>query len=102
MALRKIGIPEEKIGVCDNSQAVHPQKKSRGNRENVDEFAAYAFDILQSLREASTQERHKFLGYLMGMAAEEAIRLAEGQQSAAAQFGVRTKEKGTPARSSRD
>lgn len=93
MASRKISIPKEKSGICVNKQSVHPQKRTQGNRENVDEFAAYAFDILQSLREASLQERHKFLGYLMGMAAEEAIRLAEGHQSAAAQFGAQTSRK---------
>lgn len=66
-------------------------KPLRRNRENADDYAAYAFDMLQSLREASTQERHAFLRYLMGMAAEEAIRLAEGQPSAAAAYTSRTK-----------
>ena len=62
-----------------------PQHSGR-NRENADDFAAYAFDMLQSLREASTREKHAFLRYLMGLAAEEAIRLAEGQSSAAATY----------------
>jgi len=64
-----------------------PQHSGR-NRENADDFAAYAFDMLQSLREASTREKHAFLRYLMGLAAEEAIRLAEGQSSAAAAYSV--------------
>jgi len=95
MAAEKI----EKSKDCrqDVKEGIARSKPGRGrNRENVDEFAAYAFDILQSLREASTQERHRFLGYLMGLAAEEAIRLAEGQQSAAAQYGSRSSRQSTP------
>lgn len=57
------------------------------NRDNADEFAAYVFDLLQALREVSTRDEHLFLSYLMGLAAEEAIRLAEGQPSAAASYG---------------
>lgn len=95
MAAEKI----EKSKDCrqDVKEGIARSKPGRGrNRENVDEFAAYAFDILQSLREASTQERHRFLGYLMGLAAEEAIRLAEGQQSAAAQYGSRSRQPTPP------
>jgi hypothetical protein len=51
-----------------------------------DELAAYAFDMLQSLRETCSDDKHRFLSYLVGMAAEEAQRLAEGLPSAAAQF----------------
>jgi len=102
MASGKIGIAKEKNEICARKQGAQPQWKKRGNRENVDEYAAYAFDILQSLREASTEDRHKFLGYLMGMAAEEAIRLAEGHQSAAAQFGAQTSRKNTPVGSSQN
>lgn len=51
-----------------------------------DELAAYTFDMLQSLRETCSDDRHRFLSYLIGMAAEEAQRLAEGLPSAAAQF----------------
>ncbi len=49
-------------------------------------MAAYAFDMLQSLRETCTGDKHRFLSYLIGMAAEEAQRLSEGLPSAAAQF----------------
>lgn len=55
-----------------------------------DEFAAYAFDMLQSLRESSQEEHHRFLSYLIGMAAEEALRLAEGQPSAVAAYSKTT------------
>ncbi len=51
-----------------------------------DELAAYAFDMLQSIRETCSDDKHRFLSYLVGMAAEEAQRLAEGLPSAAAQF----------------
>ncbi|MAN62707.1 MAG: hypothetical protein CMI60_12265 [Parvibaculum sp.] len=51
-----------------------------------DELAAYAFDMLQTLRETCSDDKHRFLSYLIGMAAEEAQRLAEGLPSAAAQF----------------
>lgn len=88
MAAGKHGPSSDQCHSSAETTNTGPTRKRAGNRENVDEFAAYAFDILQSLREASTQERHKFLGYLMGLAAEEAIRLAEGQQSAAAQYGA--------------
>eukprot|EP00439_Symbiodinium_sp_Y106_P089568 s1_g2104.t1 len=47
-----------------------------------DEVAAYAFDMLQSLRETCSDENHRFLSYLIGMAAEEAQRLSEGLPSA--------------------
>ncbi len=62
----------------------HGSKRTIRNRANADEFAAYAFDMLQSLREAGRGEKYTFLSYLMGLAAEEAIRLAEGLPSAAA------------------
>ncbi|MEQ9145183.1 MAG: hypothetical protein RLO08_12590 [Parvibaculaceae bacterium] len=74
----------------------HPARRRGGrgsNRGDRDEFAAYAFDMLQSLREASTKERHAFLSYLMGLAAEEAIRLAEGEPSAAAAYSKPEKRK---------
>jgi len=51
-----------------------------------DDLAAYAFDMLQSLRETCSDDKHRFLSYLIGMAAEEAQRLSEGLPSAAAQF----------------
>ncbi len=51
-----------------------------------DDTAAYVFDMLQSLRETCSSDDHRFLSYLMGMAADEALRLAEGQASAAAAF----------------
>ncbi|MCE8000297.1 MAG: hypothetical protein HEP70_15680 [Rhodobiaceae bacterium] len=61
-------------------------KKSSMER---DEFAAYAFDMLRSLRDACKEDQHHFLSYLIGMAAEEAQRLSEGLPSTAAQFGKR-------------
>ena len=67
-------------------KAVSTGKHPARNRESADDFAAYAFDMLQSLREASTRERHAFLRYLMGLAAEEAIRLAEGHTSSIATY----------------
>jgi hypothetical protein len=51
-----------------------------------DEVAAYAFDLLQSLRRTCSDDDHRFLSYLIGMAAEEAQRLSEGQPSAGAAF----------------
>lgn len=51
-----------------------------------DELATYAFDMLQSLRKTCSDDRHQFLSYLIGMAAEEALRLSEGLPSSAAQF----------------
>ncbi len=59
---------------------------SSDKRDNVDDVAAYAFDMLQSLRETCSDDNHRFLSYLIGMAAEEAQRLSEGLPSAAAQF----------------
>lgn len=52
----------------------------------ADEQAAYAFDMLQSLRKICSGDNHRFLSYLIGMAAEEAQRLSEGLPSSAAQF----------------
>ncbi len=50
-----------------------------------DQVAAYAFDMLQSLRGTCSDENHRFLSYLIGMAAEEAQRLSEGLPSACGQ-----------------
>lgn len=50
-----------------------------------DQVAAYAFDMLQSLRETCSEDNHRFLSYLIGMAAEEAQRLSEGLPSAGGQ-----------------
>ena len=54
--------------------------------EQGDELAAYAFDMLRSLRVSCSDDKHRFLSYLIGMAAEEAQRLSEGLPSSAAQF----------------
>jgi hypothetical protein len=96
MAPKKINAIDDESGVCVRNVGEKTKKSRGGNRENMDEFASYAFDILQSLRESSTQERHRFLSYLIGLAAEEAIRLAEGQQSAAAQYGTKTSAPNNP------
>ncbi len=60
--------------------------QTAAEEQTSDDVAAYAFDMLQSLRETCSADRHQFLSYLMGMAAEEALRLSEGLPSAAAQF----------------
>jgi hypothetical protein len=65
-------------------------KQASKSSVSKDEFAAYAFDMLQSLRESSKNEHHRFLSYLIGMAAEEALRLAEGQPSALAAYSKTT------------
>ncbi len=54
---------------------------------SADDVAAYAFDMLQSLRGTCADNSHHFLSYLIGMAAEEAQRLSEGLPSAASDFG---------------
>lgn len=46
-----------------------------------DPTAAYAGDLLVGLRKLLTRREQAFLAYLVGMAAEEAIRLAEGLPS---------------------
>lgn len=69
-------------------------KQARGDSATGDEVAAYAFDMLQSLRKTCSNDEHRFLSYLMGMAADEAVRLAEGQPSAAAAFSKRRKPRG--------
>ena len=71
-----------------SKRSVSAGKHPARNRENADDFASYAFDMLQSLREASTRERHAFLRYLMGLAAEEAIRLSEGHSSSIATYNM--------------
>ncbi len=50
-----------------------------------DEVATYALDMLQSLRDTCSDDKHRFLSYLIGMAAEEAQRLSEGLPSAGGQ-----------------
>lgn len=67
--------------------------RARKSPEGDDEFAAYAFDMLQSLRETCSKDHHRFLSYLIGMAAEEALRLAEGQPSAAAALSKRPNQR---------
>ncbi len=87
MAAPKIEVSEKCAGQQVPKQVVPLRKHPGRSSGNADDYAAYAFDMLQSLREASTREKHAFLRYLMGMAAEEAYRLAEGQASAAAAYG---------------
>lgn len=67
-------------------EALKIKQANKMSSPQEDELAAYAFDMLQSLRETCSDDRHRFLSYLVGMAAEEAQRLAEGLPSAAAQF----------------
>jgi len=50
-------------------------------KAGADETARYALELLLSLKGVTNKGEHAFLSYLIGLAAEEAIRLAEGQPS---------------------
>lgn len=60
--------------------------RKRGRSKHPDQLAAYAFDLLIVLRSLTKDRKHAFLSFLIGVAAEEAIRLAEGQESSGPTF----------------
>jgi hypothetical protein len=72
----------------DISGAVFPvartamrNEKTDGPRETEEEVASYLFDILIGARRLAVARRHKFLAYLIGMAAEEARLLTQGRSA---------------------
>lgn len=77
------------------SEALKKTQACKKSSLQGDEFAGYAFDMLRSLRDACKEDQHRFLSYLIGMAAEEAQRLSEGLPSTVAQFGKRPTSRST-------
>ena len=65
-------------------QGPGPLGRGQLRSDAIDPVAAYAFDLLVALRGMLAGPQHPFLSYLIGMAAEESFRLAEGHPSAAA------------------
>jgi len=49
--------------------------------DNAEEAATYLFELLVAARRLAVTRRHKFLAYLIGMAAEEARLLTQGRSS---------------------
>ena len=47
----------------------------------TDDSAAYLFELLVAARRLAVTRRHKFLAYLIGMAAEEARLLSQGRSA---------------------
>ena len=66
--------------------------RKRGRSKHPDQLAAYAFDLLIVLRSLTKDRKHAFLSFLIGVAAEEAIRLAEGQASSGPTFDQKVQE----------
>ena len=54
---------------------------AEGEGNNAEESAAYLFELLVAARRLAVTRRHKFLAYLIGMAAEEARLLTQGRSS---------------------
>ncbi len=50
-------------------------------QESEEEVASYLFDMLIGARRLAVARRHKFLAYLIGMAAEEARLLTHGRSA---------------------
>tara|TARA_R110000868_G_scaffold135284_3_gene347764 strand:- start:4223 stop:4489 length:267 start_codon:yes stop_codon:yes gene_type:complete len=48
----------------------------------TDDSAIYLFELLVAARRLAVTRRHKFLAYLIGMAAEEARLLTQGRSAA--------------------
>lgn len=66
--------------------------RKRGRSKHPDQLAAYAFDLLIVLRSLTKDRKHAFLSFLIGVAAEEAIRLAEGHKSSGPSFDQEKQE----------
>lgn len=66
--------------------------RKRGRSRHPDQLAAYAFDLLIVLRSLTKDHKHAFLSFLIGVAAEEAIRLAEGHKSSGPSFDQEKQE----------
>ncbi|MGV8995840.1 MAG: hypothetical protein ACOH12_02710 [Parvibaculaceae bacterium] len=49
--------------------------------ESAEESATYLFELLVAARRLAVTRRHKFLAYLIGMAAEEARLLTQGKSA---------------------
>jgi hypothetical protein len=50
-------------------------------RETPEDAASYLFDLLVAARRLAVTRRHRFLAYLIGMAAEEARLLTMGRSA---------------------
>jgi hypothetical protein len=50
-------------------------------QETAEDAASYLFDLLVAARRLAVTRRHKFLAYLIGMAAEEARLLTQGRSA---------------------
>jgi hypothetical protein len=50
-------------------------------QETGEEVASYLFDMLIGARRLAVARRHRFLAYLIGMAAEEARLLTQGRSA---------------------
>ena len=67
-----------------------------GEPASADATAAYILDLLLGLRSLTTDKDHQFLAYLISLAAEEAIRLAETPGKTTAQAGELSEESHQP------
>lgn len=54
---------------------------SVGEEDKGEDSATYLFELLVAARRLAVTRRHRFLAYLIGMAAEEARLLTQGRSS---------------------
>jgi hypothetical protein len=78
-----LGLKEAGAAVGNNPPipGVSMQVGSETPQETEEEVASYLFDMLIGARRLAVARRHKFLAYLIGMAAEEARLLTQGRSA---------------------
>ncbi|MGB3808857.1 MAG: hypothetical protein WA943_02110 [Parvibaculum sp.] len=71
------------IDISPLMNGAEPVQRGRDAGSSGDEDAAsYLFELLVAARRLAVMRRHKFLAYLIGMAAEEARLLTQGRSAA--------------------
>lgn len=80
---KETGVDDEALKsiISRANRSIMPAGDPQAQRK-ADQKAAYIFDLLAGLRKLASEREYAFLSYLMGVAAEEALRLAEGLPSA--------------------
>ncbi len=78
-------VAEDTVSTSLGFQAIGTSKLSVGSEEDrpaePDDSATYLFELLIAARRLAVTRRHKFLAYLIGMAAEEARLLSQGRSA---------------------
>jgi len=78
-------VAEDVVSMSLSVPAIVTSKSSVGSEADhpaePDDSATYLFELLVAARRLAVTRRHKFLAYLIGMAAEEARLLSQGRSA---------------------